>query len=321
MKRIKTLFNLTISRLHLFQHLKNKFTYRYINIEPSAVLNTAGELTYGRHCSINAGATILVPKQAKLILGSGCYIGRQVELGPTGTIKIGDFTSLQDRCVLVGDIEIGRYCLFSLNVLISSGTHCFNKAPHLLIRDQDEMAQAHEGKKVVIEDDCWIGVNVVIMPGVKIGKGSIIGANAVVTKDIPPYSVAVGAPAKVVKKRLAFCHPKEINHANEMDYPYFYSGFEISALERRQLKDLSGLVAKNKFELALNTQEAKKIYLKIKSLNGSQILIHDGQQCLIDDNFKEVCFELNPGIKNLVTFQCQTNAADSKLVLQKAWVV
>ena len=56
------------------------------------------------------------------------------------------------------------------------------------------------GHFIRIEDDCWIGGNVIILPGVTIGRGSTIGAGAVVTKDIPPYSVALGAPAKVVKK-------------------------------------------------------------------------------------------------------------------------
>ena len=55
---------------------------------------------------------------------------------------------------------------------------------------------------MIIGDDCWIGRRVMIMPGVKIGEGCVIGAGAVVTKDIPPYSVAAGVPAKVVKTRM-----------------------------------------------------------------------------------------------------------------------
>ena len=54
---------------------------------------------------------------------------------------------------------------------------------------------------VTVEDDVWIGSNCVILPGVTIGCGSVIGAGAVVTKDIPPYSIAVGVPAKVLKQR------------------------------------------------------------------------------------------------------------------------
>lgn len=58
-----------------------------------------------------------------------------------------------------------------------------------------------EEKPVVIEDDVWIGARVTILPGVVIGSGSIIGASAVVTKSVPPYSVVAGNPAKVVKNR------------------------------------------------------------------------------------------------------------------------
>lgn len=56
------------------------------------------------------------------------------------------------------------------------------------------------GHPIRIEDDCWIGANVTILPGVTIGKGCTIGAGSVVSKSIPPYSVAVGVPAKVIKK-------------------------------------------------------------------------------------------------------------------------
>jgi len=62
-------------------------------------------------------------------------------------------------------------------------------------RDNIEYARA-----VTIGDDCWIGGNTVILPGVTIGKGCTVGAGSVVTRDIPPFSVAVGSPARVVKK-------------------------------------------------------------------------------------------------------------------------
>lgn len=58
-----------------------------------------------------------------------------------------------------------------------------------------------EEKSVVIEDDVWIGSRVTILPGVTVGTGSVIGASSVVTKDIPPYSIACGNPAKIVKSR------------------------------------------------------------------------------------------------------------------------
>ncbi len=66
------------------------------------------------------------------------------------------------------------------------------------IYDQPEII-----KEVVIENDVWIGSNVVIFPGIHIGQGSIIGAGAVVNRDVPRFSVAVGVPASVVKERLS----------------------------------------------------------------------------------------------------------------------
>ncbi len=56
-------------------------------------------------------------------------------------------------------------------------------------------------KGIVIEDDCWLGFGVKVLDGVTIGKGSVIGAGAIVTKDIPPFSIAVGVPARVIKSR------------------------------------------------------------------------------------------------------------------------
>ena len=56
------------------------------------------------------------------------------------------------------------------------------------------------GKRIVIGEDCWLGGNVIVLPGVTIGKGSTIGAGSVVTKDVPDYCVAAGNPARVLKK-------------------------------------------------------------------------------------------------------------------------
>ena len=71
------------------------------------------------------------------------------------------------------------------------------------LRNLPTISQKIKDKKdVVIEDDVWLGANVVVLPGVKIGKGSVIGANSLVNKDIAPLSLAVGSPAKIIKKRL-----------------------------------------------------------------------------------------------------------------------
>lgn len=89
-------------------------------------------------------------------------------------------------------IRIGNRVAFGPFVSIFAATH----ETDVLSRRQG----VEYAKPVTIGDDCWIGGNVIIMPGVTIGKGCTIGAGSVVTKDIPDFSVAVGSPAKVVKK-------------------------------------------------------------------------------------------------------------------------
>lgn len=92
-------------------------------------------------------------------------------------------------CALV---RIGDRVMFGPFVSIFAATHETGVQSR---RDYIEYA-----REVSIGDDCWIGGNVTIMPGVTIGKGCTIGAGSVVTKDIPDFSVAIGSPAKVVKK-------------------------------------------------------------------------------------------------------------------------
>ena len=53
---------------------------------------------------------------------------------------------------------------------------------------------------IILEDDCWLGAGVIVLPGIKIGKCSIVGSGAVVTKDVPPYTVVAGVPAKIIRK-------------------------------------------------------------------------------------------------------------------------
>jgi maltose O-acetyltransferase len=81
-------------------------------------------------------------------------------------------------------------------VLIYTQNHSFSRVD--ITMDQQGFS---EEKKVIIDDDVWIGARVIILPGVKIGRGSVIGAGSVVSKSIPEYSVAVGNPCKVVKLR------------------------------------------------------------------------------------------------------------------------
>ena len=116
-----------------------------------------------------------------------------------GRIIIGDEVAFNIGVILNSDcgglIDIGANCLIGPGVLMRTADHIFLD-PNILIRKQ-----GHAPKNIVVEDDCWLGANVIVLGGVKIGKGSVIGAGSIVTKDIPSMSVAVGVPAKVIKTR------------------------------------------------------------------------------------------------------------------------
>ena len=118
-----------------------------------------------------------------------------------GLIRIGNNSSF-NRDVHInadvgGQIIIGDNCLIGPKVVMRTANHRFE------IKEVNIREQGHQIADILIEDDCWIGANAIILGGVHIGKGAIIGAGAVVTKDIPSMAIAVGVPAKVLKYRGA----------------------------------------------------------------------------------------------------------------------
>jgi acetyltransferase-like isoleucine patch superfamily enzyme len=97
----------------------------------------------------------------------------------------------------IGGITIGDHVLIGSNVTISSGRHPIDGAqPPVFARPAEPLA-------IAIEDDVWIGAGAVVMPGVTLAKGTVVGANAVVTKSTEAYSVVVGAPARKIRSRIA----------------------------------------------------------------------------------------------------------------------
>jgi acetyltransferase-like isoleucine patch superfamily enzyme len=138
-------------------------------------------------------------KNSKLELGAGTYIntrsiitaanGGSIEVDANTTI--GSFTSVSS----FSKIKIGKDCLIASHCSIYAQNHVFAD-PTIAIRKQRYTLEG-----IIIEDDCWLGSGVRVLDGVTIGKGSVIGAGAVVTRDIPPYSIAVGVPAKVIRQR------------------------------------------------------------------------------------------------------------------------
>ncbi len=131
-------------------------------------------------------------------IGKNVHINQGCVLNTRGEyIKIGKDSTVNPYCILDGHggLEIGES--------VAIATHARVVVNHEMPDNSDLLGKKPLKKtgKTIIEDGCWIGAGVTIISGVKIGKGSVIGANAVVNKDIPPFSVAVGVPAKIIKKR------------------------------------------------------------------------------------------------------------------------
>ena len=128
--------------------------------------------------------------------GKGVSIENQCYIGTGRHIKIGDYSGIGERCYLQGQITIGNYVVMAPEVIVLTSNHKFND-PSKLMRFEGNQ----DMDPVIIEDDVWIGTRVIILPGIKIGKGSVIGAGSVVTKDVEPYSIVAGNPAKLIRKR------------------------------------------------------------------------------------------------------------------------
>lgn len=111
-----------------------------------------------------------------------------------GDITIGDYTRIGISNIVIGPVNIGNHVIIAQNVVISALNHNYEDITQPIDK------QGVNTQAIKIEDEVWIGANSVVLQGVNIGKHSIIGAGSTVTKDIPPYSLCIGSPAKIIKK-------------------------------------------------------------------------------------------------------------------------
>lgn len=127
-------------------------------------------------------------------IGAPVWIMQPLTLARGKTVTIGEGTYINSNLTLVDDytITIGKNCLFAPNVTICTTGH----PVHPKLREHGEMYSF----SVTIGDGVWLGANVMILPGVTIGDNAVIGAGSVVTRDIPPMTIALGTPCRVVRE-------------------------------------------------------------------------------------------------------------------------
>lgn len=177
-----------------------------MNLGLTYFVNTLRSFYYKRlfpnfYCGKNTiiEGKIEIQRTGYIQIGANTIICRWVCFRPWGgSIIIGDGCSINSFCHLSGNggLIIGNNVRIGSNCSFVSANHNFSDVT-IPIKDQGESAE-----KTIIEEDCWIGTGSSILCGVKIGRGSIIGAGSVITKDIEPYSVVVGVPGKIIKNRL-----------------------------------------------------------------------------------------------------------------------
>lgn len=126
-----------------------------------------------------------------------------VSLHGKGIIEIGENSeiSMYSRIASLGYVKIGKYVLTGPHVFIADYNHEYSNPIRPIMYQGNHFISKSQGEpNIFIDNGTWIGTNVVIVGNVRIGKNCVIGANSVVTKDIPDFSVAVGMPCKVIKR-------------------------------------------------------------------------------------------------------------------------
>ena len=154
-------------------------------------------ITLGSNVVIGGGVVIKTTDGGKIIIEDNVSIERYCYIyAQQGTIKIGkeSFIGMGSQIVAKKSIIIGKDSLVSANCVIRD-------ANHRTKRDTFINKQGHIVESIDIEDDVWLGSHVVVTAGNRVGKGAVVGANAVVTKDVDPYTVVGGVPAKFIQDR------------------------------------------------------------------------------------------------------------------------
>jgi len=122
----------------------------------------------------------------------GCFFNglKNIEIGHN--VYINHHTELLARDV---GISIGNYVMIGQHSILITDNHTYKDADKLII------TQGSINEKIIVEDDVWIGSHVTILAGVTVGKGSVLAAGSVITKDVAPYSVVGGVPARIIRMR------------------------------------------------------------------------------------------------------------------------
>lgn len=137
-------------------------------------------------------------------IGIGALICKDVSFENNKNINIGDYTYINGAHIYCA--TIGKYCSMGYGISIGPGEHHLNRISTYplsnRVLNEYDLMEFMPQKPSIIGNDVWIGNNSIIMQNVTIGNGAVVAAGAVVTKDVPPYAIVGGVPAKIIKYRF-----------------------------------------------------------------------------------------------------------------------
>jgi acetyltransferase-like isoleucine patch superfamily enzyme len=147
--------------------------------------------------------------------GKKVYIGRGSDF-TYQNISIGNHVSINKDCMFMctrSEIIIGDHVMFGPHVFMITGSHRTDIEGRFMDQITNEEKRSSDDRCIILEGDNWIGANSIILRGVTIGKGAVVAAGSVVNKDVEPYSIVGGVPAKILKYRFS---PDQILHHEMM---------------------------------------------------------------------------------------------------------
>ena len=152
---------------------------------------------FGARCDVRRDLEVRLEGGGRIAVGRDCVLDRGLVLWAAGRLVVGDRTVFGHHTTVAAAelVTIGADCLIAEGVSIRDHDHAFDRLD-LTIREQGRQTAA-----VCIGTDVWIGAKATVASGVTIGDHAVIGAGAVVTRDVPAYAVALGVPARVVRDR------------------------------------------------------------------------------------------------------------------------
>lgn len=174
------------------------FRGRRVHVSGSSMLRVGAGVCFGDDVRVEAFSVNGITLGANVTVGRGATIAASGVIANPGTgVVVGDGTAIGMYNTIWGQggVVIGRDCLLGPNVVIVSENHIYRDSTTPI------RLQGEDRRSVIVGDDCWLGAGVIVVAGVTIGAGTVVGAGSVVVHDLPPASVAVGSPARIVANR------------------------------------------------------------------------------------------------------------------------